>query len=257
MLLRISLIVAVLAGLAAAGLGYFEVSKQIPALTDQRNKEHDAKVVAQTDLAQTKTELGKTQSELTQTKQELGDTKAERDKAVARAETQSKRADELSDKLAKATQERDDAQTQLSAYKATDLTPDQVLKLGKNLKEAENQIAIITAEKQVLMRTRDRLTARLQLYEGPDVDVKLPAGLKGKIVVVDPKWDFVVINVGEENGVLEKGELLVSRSGKLVAKVIVRTVQKDRCVANVVAGWKLGELIEGDEISPAHPAPAS
>jgi len=40
----------------------------------------------------------------------LADTKADRDKANARAEAQSKRADDLSDKLAKATQERDDAQ---------------------------------------------------------------------------------------------------------------------------------------------------
>ena len=53
---------------------------------------------------------------------------------------------------------------------------------------------------------------------------------------------------------LENGELLVSRDGKLVAKVIVRTMEKDRCIANVVPGWKLGELIEGDQVSPAHPA---
>ena len=56
------------------------------------------------------------------------------------------------------------------------------------------------------------------------------------------------------NSVLEDGELLVSREGKLVAKVIVRSVEKDRCIANVVPGWKLGEVIEGDEVSPAHPA---
>ena len=161
------------------------------------------------------------------------------------------------DKLAKATQERDDVQAQLAAYKATDLTPDQVLKLGQSLKDAEKQIEVITAEKQVLVRTQNRLMARLQLYEGPDTDIKLPASLKGKIVVVDPKWDFVVLNIGEEKGVLEKGELLVSRGGKLVTKVIVRNVQKDRCIANIVPGWKLGEPIEGDEVSPAHPAPAS
>jgi len=54
--------------------------------------------------------------------------------------------------------------------------------------------------------------------------------------------------------VISEGEMLVSRSGKLVAKIIVRSVQKDRSIANLVPGWKLGEIIEGDEVSPAHPA---
>jgi hypothetical protein len=84
--------------------------------------------------------------------------------------------------------------------------------------------------------------------------VTLRADLHGKIIVVDPKWDFVVLNIGEDQGVKPEGELLVSREGKLVAKVIVRTVEKDRSIANLVPGWKLGDMFEGDEVSPAHPA---
>jgi hypothetical protein len=84
--------------------------------------------------------------------------------------------------------------------------------------------------------------------------VKLPAALHGKILVVDPKWDFVVLNIGEDQGLISQGELLVSRQGKLVAKVIVRSVEKDRSIANLVPGWKLSDMIEGDEVSPAHPA---
>ena len=84
--------------------------------------------------------------------------------------------------------------------------------------------------------------------------VTLPASLKGKVLVADPKWNFVVLNVGEDQGVLERGELLVNRDGKLVAKVVVRSVQKDRSIANVMPGWELGEVMEGDQVIPAHPA---
>jgi len=62
------------------------------------------------------------------------------------------------------------------------------------------------------------------------------------------------LNIGEDQGVKEEGELLVSRGGKLVAKVIVRSMDKNRSIANVIPGWKLGDVIEGDEVSPAHPA---
>jgi len=74
------------------------------------------------------------------------------------------------------------------------------------------------------------------------------------VVVVDPKWDFVVLNIGTDQSVLEHGEMLVSRNGKLVAKVIVRTVDKDRCIANIMPGWRLGDVFEGDLVTPAHPA---
>jgi hypothetical protein len=30
-------------------------------------------------------------------------------------------------------------------------------------------------------------------------------------------------------------------------------VEKDRCIANIMPGWKLGEVIEGDVVTPAHP----
>ena len=254
MLLRISLIVAILAGLGAGVVSYLEVSQKIPALVNQRDTEHSAKVTALADLSKTKTALAKTKNELAQTEQDLAETKSDRDKAVARADAQSKRADELTDKLAKATQERDDAQNGLAAYKATELTPEQVLTMGKTLKEAQVQIAAITAEKAILVRNLFATKAELAKFIGPDSDIKLRADLKGKIIVVDPKWDFVVLDIGEEQGAIKEGELLVSRAGKLVAKVILRSVQKDRSIANVMLGWKLGEPIEGDEVTPAHPA---
>ena len=72
--------------------------------------------------------------------------------------------------------------------------------------------------------------------------------------MVDPKFDFVVLDIGEDQGVIPDGEMLVSREGKLVAKVVVRSVEKNRCIANILPGWKLGEVIEGDEVTPAHPA---
>src|SRR5690242_11209739 len=211
MLLRISLFVAILAGLAAGGLGYYEVSTQIPSLTKQRDDENTAKKQALTELASTKTTLKKTQNDLTQTKQELTETQGERDKAIARGDAQKKRADDLSDKLAKTTKERDDAQNELAAYKATQLTPEQVLSLNKDLKAARTEIEAINGEKLVMLHTITRLTNELAQYVGPVTYVKLPADLHGKIVAVDPKWDFVVLNIGEDQGLIPNGELLVSR----------------------------------------------
>jgi ABC-type transporter Mla subunit MlaD len=255
MLIRISLILAIIAALAAGTLNILLVKDKITTLISQRDDERGKKQQALSELSKTKTELTKTEDTLKQTTQDLADTKSERDKAVVTATAQTKRADELSDKLAKTTQERDDTQNQLAAYKATGITADQVGKLSRALKDSQEAVAVLNEEKVVLQRAMTRLQTRLDMYEGTNnFVVKLRANLRGKILVVDPKWDFVVLNIGQDQGVLENGELLVSRQGKLVAKVIVRSLEKNRCIANVVPGWKLGEVIEGDEVSPAHPA---
>jgi len=253
MLLRIALIVAILAGLAAGGLGYYEVSNQVPALTKQRDDEHTAKVGALTELAQTKTKLKKTQSDLAQTQQDLADTKTSLEKAVARADAETKQLDQVNQKLADVSAQRDDAQNKLASYSATGLTPDQVAALNKQLKDANKEIAAINGENALLNHQLVIAKNHLRELIGPDVDIKLPPGLKGKILVVDPKWDFVVLDVGDADQAVPGAELLVSRQGKLVAKVVLRTVEKNRSIANLVPGWKLGEPIEGDEVTPAHP----
>src|SRR5579859_143180 len=254
MLIRISLIVAIVAGLLAGALNVVKVRDKITTLITDRDTFHTERDQARTELASTKKDLAKTKDDLTQTQQELADTKTQRDKAVQDAKTETKRADDLADKLTKTTQDRDDAQAKLAAYQATGLTADQVGGLNKALKSSQNELEAVKEENGVLQRTVSRLTAQINELIGTNYVVTLRADLRGKIVAVDPKWDFVVLNIGGDQGVLPDGEMLVSRDGKLVAKVIVRSVQKDRSIANVVPGWQLGDVIEGDQVTPAHPA---
>jgi hypothetical protein len=255
MLIRLSLIVAIIAALAAGTLNVLLVKDKITTLITDRNTQRDGRITAENERDKTKKDLAKTEKDLTQTQQELTGAKSERDKAVATAAAQVKRADELADKLARSVQDRDDAQAKLAAYVATGVKVEDVGKLSRALKSAQEALDVANQEKAVLDRAVAKLKARLKLYEGGENPIVTMRGdLKGKILVVDPKWDFVVLDLGEDQGVVENGEMLVSRDGKLVAKVVVRSVEKNRCIANVMPGWKLGDVIEGDEVIPAHPA---
>jgi capsular polysaccharide biosynthesis protein len=254
MLIRISLILAVVAALAAGALNFFVVKDKLDTLVTDRNTQRDGWHETSRQLNQTSNVLVKTQGTLKQTQQELADSQVAQKKAEDLAAAQVKKATDLSGQLARTTQERNDAQNNLEAYKATGFSSDQVSRMSRDNKDLKDAIAAADAEKSVLSHKIASLTSELEKYKGSDPIVRLRADLTGKIVQVDPKWDFVVLNIGDNQGVLQDGELLVSRNGKLVAKVIVRTVEKDRCIANVVPGWKLGELFEGDVVSPAHPA---
>jgi hypothetical protein len=254
MLTRIFLFIALAAVLAVSAVNIFVVKGKINTLVTDRNTQRTGRVTAEGQRDTAKSNLAKAEKELDLSKQELAESKTERDKAVTTAAAQIKKAEELSTKLTQTTQERDDAQTKLAAYVATGITADQVGQLSRALKNSRDELDIAKEEQLVLQRMVERLQVRLDRYEGTNKVVTLRANLRGKILVVDPKWDFVVLNIGLAQGAIENGELLVSREGRLVAKIVVRSVEKNRCIANIIPGWKLGEVIEGDEVTPAHPA---
>ncbi|HEY5481461.1 MAG TPA: hypothetical protein VIL39_08280 [Verrucomicrobiae bacterium] len=254
MLIRISLIVAIIAGLAVGGLNFVKVKEKITTLQANLKEQTDGRQKAETELASTKKDLGKRTAELKQTKAELEVATAAKEKADADLAAQTKRADKLTEDLTKTRQERDTAQQDLAAYKVTGVTPQQIVRMNKEFKALQDSIAVAETENKVLMQKVKKLETELLVYRDPNFFVPLPSGLKGKVLVADPKWNFVVLNIGEDQGVLERGELLVNRNGLLVAKVVVRSVQKDRSIANVLPGWELGQVMEGDQVIPAHPA---
>jgi hypothetical protein len=254
MLIRICLIVALVAGLAVGVLNFVYVKEKITTLQTNLKTETEAHQKFEKDYRVTKKELDKTAADLKTTKSNLETATTAKEKAEADALAQTKRADKLNEDLTKTREERDAAQADLAAYKATGRTPQQILAANQELKNLQDNLSTANTENKIFMQKIKKLETELAVYRDPTFFVVLPAGLKGKVLVTDPKWNFVVLNVGEDQGILERGELLVNRNGKLVAKVVVRSVQKDRCIANVVPGWELGEVMEGDQVIPAHPA---
>jgi cell shape-determining protein MreC len=254
MLIRISLIVAIIAGLAVGTLNFVKVKKIIAETRAERDDYHQKFDDTTTKLNKTTADLKKATNELASTKVELATTKKERDTALASANELKKQIATLQDNLSKTDKDLTDAKIELEQYHAAFKTPQEALSVSKDMKALQERVAAIEDEKRILQRQNSRLQARLDIYEHPDRPVPLPASLVGKILVADPKWDFVVLNVGEDQGAVERGEMLVNRDGKLVAKIKITSVQKDRCIANVMPGWKLGEVLEGDQVIPAFPA---
>ncbi len=254
MLRKILLGLGIVAALAAAVVNFTVIKTKIDALTEDRNTQRTAKEEKTRELTATNKVLIATQKVLSDTKVQLADSETKRTKIAHDLDIANTQILDLNGKLAKTSKERDDAQDQLAAYKATGKTPQEVLAMDKVLKNTQDNLDAVNKENAVLTHSVARLQSQLNEILVQDYVVPLPANLKGKIMAVDPKWDFVVLNVGEDQGVLKDGEMLVSRNGKLVAKVIVRSVQKDRSIANIVPGWQLGDVIEGDMVIPAHPA---
>lgn len=250
MLTRICLIVAIVAGLAVAGLNFVKIKETITTLKESLASEISQKEAAQTELASTKKNLDQTTKERDAAKAEIASTQEERDKAVAEAENQTKRASRIADELAKTKQDLGDSQGEMAAWKALGISVDKVGTMITELKRVKEERNTIAEANRISEQKVASLKNRLMQYEDENYRVELPSSLQGKVLVADPKWDFVVLNIGQNQGLLENGVLLVNRNGRLVAKVQVRSVQPDRAIANVLPNWKLGEVMEGDQVIP-------
>lgn len=249
-MLRISLIIVIVASLASAGISFVKVKEKIEMLKTERDDWKGKFTTTDAELRTTKTDLAKTKTDLTKTKADLATTTSERDSAVNEAAKQTKRSVELADKLAKSTEARDKCDQELSQYQVVGT----VAQVNAALTDAKGLRADRTNLVTTIANLGRELTvatnALYQLTGGDEQIILLPPGLRGKVVVVDPKYEFIVLDVGGNSGLKENGVLLVNRNGKLVAKIKVRSVQSDRAIANVISGWKIGEVMEGDSVLP-------
>lgn len=250
MLFRIALIIALVAGLVSAALNFVKVRERISTLKANLQEQTDARAQAERERSAAKAAQEKAEQKLKEVETELATAKTERDSAVTEAETQRAQAASLAEQLKKLRQDLSDAQAKLVQWEISGVQPGQLAALQAQLRSLEAEKAELSNKIVHITYQYYRATNELARYVFGEVVPPLPADLIGKVLVVDPKWDFVVLDVGEDHGVVENGQLLVSRNGKLIAKVRVRTVEKDRCVANILPNWKLGEIMEGDIVMP-------
>lgn len=254
MLIRISLILAIIAGIAVGTLNFVKVKTIIETTRADRDKFHQEFDQTTHELTETNKVLKRTQSDLADTKKTLADTQTQLAAANTKVDDLTAKAGKLQSDLAAAQKDLSDAKIDLDIYRSAFPTTQAAVNAAKEVRAMQERVDVVEDEKRVLQRQLVRVNAELDVYRNPDRPVPMPASMIGKVLVADPKWDFVILSVGADQGALKRGEMLVNRDGKLVAKVRITSVQKDRCIANVLPGWKLGDVLEGDQVIPAYPA---
>jgi hypothetical protein len=251
MLLRISLILAILAGLGVIGVSQFMLRPQIEEIIKVRNDNKDGWDKTAASLKKTNVVLKTTLEKLAKTETDLGETKTQLAATTTKFETEQKRANGLQDNLNKLNVDLKAAKDELFAYSSTGVKPEEIKGLLANVKSLQIANDGLKEEGKLLANQVRKLTNQIaQITSDKEVDPPFPPEVRGKVLVVDPKWDFLVLDVGTKIGVPDRGVMLVSRQGELVAKIRVTSVQDNRSIANIMPGWKLKDVMEGDVVLP-------
>ena len=251
MLLRICLILAILAGVGVIGVSQFMLRPQIEGIMKERqdNKEGWEKTTAS--LKKTNTVLKATIEKLAKTETTLEETKGQLATTTTKFETEQKRANGLQENVNKLTGDLRAARDDLAAWTNSGVRVDEIKGLVSTVKSLSGDNEALKEEVKLFKNKSDKAEKKLaDVLGNKQEDPPIPREVRGKVLVVDPKWDFLVLDVGAKQEVPEKGVLLVSRNGELVAKIRVMNVQDQRCIANIMPGWKLKDVLEGDIVLP-------
>jgi len=188
------------------------------------------------DLQYTKQDLEATSNKLVATTIELDTTKTELEGKKQEVVALTEKVDAVNAELAQC----NGTVTQLEQDKAG---------LQTQIEECYNKI--VTAEEdrrecQDEKATLDKIIKDMEAELGGDKIRGIPPGLSGKILVVNPDWNFVVLDIGSDSGLVQNAEMLVHRGEKLVGKVRISSVQKNLSVAEIINDWVKAPIQEGD-----------
>jgi hypothetical protein len=250
MLLRISLILAILTALGVIGVSQFVLRPQIEEIIRVRNENKEGWNRTNIELGKTKTNLKNTSEKLAKAETSLEETKGQLVATTGKFEAEQKKSASLQQNIDKLKADLKVAMDDLAAWTNLGLRVEQVRAVITERNNLQGQVEAWTAENKLLVGKVKKLEEQIAVLTNTQEDPPVPSQVRGKVLVVDPKWDFIVLDVGKKQDVPERGVLLVSRNGELIAKVRVTSTQDQRSIANIMPGWKLKDVMEGDIVLP-------
>lgn len=108
-------------------------------------------------------------------------------------------------------------------------------KLRELQTKLDEQVTVAKALEKTKAEAEEKAAALQAEAERRAAGVNKP-GLEGKILGVNPSWNFVLLSIGDRQGVAVNSTLLVKRGGDLIAKVRVTSIDRSTSVADIVPG---------------------
>ncbi|MBL9136660.1 MAG: hypothetical protein JNK85_12360 [Verrucomicrobiales bacterium] len=251
-MLRIFLILSLAVALAGVAFS-FVLKDKVHTLSEERTRFRDERDNAVNEATQAKAAEKKAKDAEKVAKDELDGTKQELTAATTQLnETQGKLAKTASE-LEETKVTRDVAQRELARWKALNISPDQIASLQTEAQKLQGQRDAYAEEKKVMGREIARLTDELSVYKGTSTEVLMP-DVRGKVTSVDGKFQFVMLDIGTDNGIKQNGKMIITRGDNLVAKVQIVRVDSRSAIANLLPEWAKGEVQAGDLVMTSYEA---
>jgi len=181
------------------------------------------------DLENTKADLARTVNELDGVKRELVDSKEKVEDLETEVENKAVELAQANTEIGQLEDDKGELQVQLDGLS------DKLMQAEDVRRDLEDQIV-----------TLEQAIDRIDVAEMPSA--KKLKGLTGKVLFVNPYWNFVILDIGSETGLVPDAQMLVHRDDRLIGKVNISSVEENMAVAEIVNDWEQVPIREGDYV---------
>jgi len=210
------------------------------------------------ELEQAKTRV---EEELTRARQELVQSQDELTKAVEARETLARSLEDREQEIGRLTKDveqvRNDAKqaaTQLNELQAERETMrQQVTDLERAKGELESKIMELSERPTVELDKVVVSSDPFAMAQPPPIGAGMPGGasagpLEGQVVVINREYDFIVMNLGKNQGLSVGQEFQIVRGDQVLGRAKVEKVYDELSAAGLLPESKKNEIREGDSV---------
>ena len=228
--------------LATAALGFLakgNIDKLQSVLTETKGsltREKESVRKAQAEAKKAAEELTVANTKTEETTKQLAAKETELGAMTAQVEAAKKLADDKTAEVVKLTEE-------LVVMRGTPEKPKmedpRIAELTAQVAKAQAEAADAKlAADSIVDRLKDTETklAAAETKERQRAQVSGRAGLQARILAVNPGWNFVVLSVGDKQGVVVNAPLLVVRGNEPIARLRITSVEPSTSIADVIPG---------------------
>lgn len=233
--------------LGAAALGFLNRGKLVETKAELET--------ASTQLATTQQQLASANKEVEAKKVEVASLTSEKEKLTADLGEAKTNLDKAKEEATAAAEKVTTIETELTTLKSDSEAKD------AKIADLETRLAGVATEtapaaeggadaaalqteldevRTLLAAAQDRNTGleaqigELRRKEESRQKSQMRQGLQGTILAVNQAWNFVVLSIGDRQGVVNNAEMLVQRGSQLVGRVRVTSVEPSTSIADIV-----------------------
>lgn len=237
------LAVCIALSLGAAVLGFLNRGKLVDTRMELDNKSaqltstEQRLEAANKDIEGKKTEIANLNSEKEKLDADLGEAKANLEKAQTELVTANEKAAALQEESASKDTRVSELETKIAELETELAGGAAPAAEGADVKVLQTELE---EAKALLTAAQDRNTgleaqiAELRRKEDARQKSQMRQGLQGTVLAVNQAWNFVVLSIGDRQGVVNNAEMLVQRGSQLLGKVRVTSVEPSTSIADII-----------------------
>lgn len=211
-------------------------TEELPRLDGELNNANNIANVVLQGWNDTKVDLENTRQDLENTRAELESTKAQ----LEEARTQIVQLNETIRGKDQELLEKSNVIAGLEEEKAT-LTA-QVADLTAQVASLQDQIATLEEDKAVIEAQLEKCDKELHK------EITMKPGTTAKIVYANAEWNFVVIDIGANEGAQAGAEMIVHRGDSMIGKIRLSATRDNVTIAEVLSDFQKDTVKEGDNV---------